>query len=160
MQPWNHFTFFSILSTFPNIYRNTCDRYSVYSQEILKNWWSRNMGNIQLPFATLWGQKVMWSCKSSVQYHAYSFSSTARKNRVKITARHTLCFIVQHNSMQSFSWTQSARTTAARKARNAGCSYVVACETISWLLHLPVLGNKCHITIYQYMKACIFSHNL
>jgi len=109
------------------------------------------MGSIQLPFSTLWGQKVIWSCKSSVQYHAYSFSATSCKNRAKIMARHTLYFIVQHNSMQRFSWTESATNIAARKARNAGCSYVLACETISWLLHLPVLGNHRHIITCQYI---------
>jgi hypothetical protein len=86
----------------------------------------------------------------SVQYHAYSFSGTACKNRVKLTTRHTLYFIVQHNSMQRFSWTESARNTAARKARNAGCSYVLACEKLSRLFHLPVLDNQLHIIMCQY----------
>jgi len=127
-----------------------CGSYSLYSRTILQFWWSRNVGSIQLPFSTLWGQKVIWSCKSSVQYHAHSFGGTACKNRAKIMARHSLYFIVQHNSMQRFSWTGVRQKHSIRKARNAGCFYVSACGTKAWLLYMPVLVNQRHIIICQY----------
>jgi hypothetical protein len=135
--------------TFPNTCRNTVRVIQYIHWRCL-----RTEGHVTWAVFSFRSQhcevKLIWSCKSSMQYHAYSFSGTEPKNRVKVTARQTLNFIVQQNSMQRFSWTESDRNTAARNARNAGRSYVLACGKTSWLLHLPVLGNQRHTIICQY----------
>jgi len=155
VQLQNHFTFFGTFSTFTKYLLQYCENYWVYSQTVLQNWLSRNMGSILLPFAALWGQKVIWTCKSSVQYHAYSFSGTACKNRAKITARHTLHSIVRRNSMQRYSWTEYARHTAARHAMRVA----------SMLEHVKQCHDyfKCQFwaisVTYIYVNTMCFTYN-